>query len=153
MDGLERYSNMAGMKNTYLSIINKRIERGIKLGDWASYDRENDLAYCGWMSFHDDDGQGASRKDPFFTIDVVYQHPDSALVVRNDNQRFELLSDIEGKTVTFNAMRKHAFLPLNVAKECVRKNSMRPASSMFSDCGSTEDTDVRLIWKWKNDNY
>lgn len=142
------------MKNKYLNIVNKRIERGITLGDWASYDRENDLAYCGWMSFHDDSESGASRKHPFFTIDVVYQCPDSALIVRNDNQRFELLSDITDKTVKFNAMRKHAFLPLNIAKECVRKNSMKPASVLFPDStGTTEDTDVRLIWKWKNDNY
>lgn len=117
-------------------------------GDWASFDRETGLYYCGWMSPHNDIGCGVTRKNRNFNIGVDFCVPNGRLVHRHNGKI--IASELEvGEWFTFDAAYTHSFLPVELAEQCVKTQSHKASRQLFKlRNSSTQDTKVRLIWRF-----
>jgi hypothetical protein len=122
-----------------------------RCGNWASYSRNGDLAFCGWMNFHTDLGSGASKTKPMFLISIEYVDDDARLVHRVAGLLVSEKPEI-GKLMTFDATKLHALLPSKVADDCVSTQSVRHQKRVFKckdDLVSMYDEKVRMVWKWR----
>lgn len=132
----------------------KRLHKSY-VGNWAGWDKTSGLSFCGWMDFHDDKdevvGGGATQEKPIFTLEVKYATANGKLVYQ-ENNKFVAKRLRAGMTICFNARKLHAFLPCKIADECVKYNSIEPQMKIgfdLDDITSKADTDVRIIWKFK----
>lgn len=116
-------------------------------GNWAGYDNRNKLSYCGWMDMHNDlHGQGATKARPMFTIDVKYATDKGRLVhvVKGKLVHTRLR---KGMRIKFDASKNHAFLPIDVSNEVIKKQRWIKGSK-FQIEGGTNDYQVRLVWEF-----
>ena len=126
-------------------------ERYQKVGDYADFDQQLDLAYSGYIYFHNDIGQGCTRSKPSMTIQSVYAHQD-AVIVHKENSQYRIYTPVVGEVFTFDAAKAHALLPRDIAEKVVHYQSTTPQRVLFKNKmnGSQMDTEVRLVWKWIN---
>jgi hypothetical protein len=117
-----------------------------KSGNWAGYDQAFQLQFCGWMDCHNDKDSGATQDQPYFEIKVKYAVSNGRLIYQ-EGDKIVSKRLRKGMVVKFDATKDHAFLHKDIADACVASQKFVDAAH-FEWTGSTEDTQVRLVWEF-----
>ncbi len=110
------------------------------------------MVCCGWMDIHDDKDSLGPKKNPIFTLDIVYWNP-AAVFVYEKNSKWHKLTRSEfirgkNKYLQFDATKRHGLVTKSIAENLIEKQLAFLQTDVYKDFEQfcSRLTTPKLVW-------